>query len=95
MKDVEIQWEEPHAATWRSGFVVDQAQDLQLEDMRIDGAPGSDQPVLRLNDADGVIVRQSRIASVHVTGAKSRGVRLVETEAKVMVDAGVPPVVVK
>ena len=68
MKDVEIRWEDPHAATWQSGLTADQVQDLLLEDMRIDAAPGSDQPVLRLNDADGVLIRQSQIASVDVTG---------------------------
>jgi polygalacturonase len=95
MKDVEIKWEEPRAATWQSGLVVDQVEDLLLDGARIDVAPGSDQPVLRLNDADGVLVRQSRVASVHVTGSKSRDVRLVETEAKVTADPGVTPVIVK
>ncbi len=95
MKDVEVRWEEPHAGTWQSGLVVDQVQNLLLEDLDIDSAPGSGHPVLRLNDVDGVIVRQSRIASVHVTGAKSRGVRLVDTEAKTTTGDGVSPVMVK
>jgi Glycosyl hydrolases family 28 len=95
MNDVEIAWEEPHAATWQSGLVVDQVEDLMLDGTRIDAAPGSDQPVLRLNDVDGVLVRQSRIGSVHVTGSKTRAVRLVETDAKVTADPGVVPVIVK
>ena len=95
MKDVEIQWEEPHAATWHSGLVADQVEDLLLDGTRIDAAPGSNQPVLRLNDADGVLVRQSRVASVHVTGSKSRAVRLVETEAKVTADPGVSTVMAR
>ncbi len=74
---------------------MDQVQDLLLDDMRIDAAPGSDQPVLRLNDADGVLIRQSQFASIDVTGTKSRGVRLVDTEAKVSAGPGVPPVIVK
>jgi hypothetical protein len=95
MKDVEIRWEEPHTATWQSGLMADQVQDLLLEDLRIDAAPGSNQPVLRLNDADGVLIRQSQIASVDVTGIRSRAVRLVDTEAKVTAGPGVPPVIVK
>jgi polygalacturonase len=91
MRDVDIAWEEPHAATWQSGLLVDQVQDLQLDGMRIDAAPDSDHPVLRLNDAEGVLVRQSRIASLHVAG-KSKAIRLMETEAKVTTDPGVPPV---
>jgi hypothetical protein len=51
--------------------------------------------VLFLNDAEGVTVRQSRVGSVHVTGSKSQGVRLVETESKVTTEPGVPPETVK
>jgi polygalacturonase len=95
MKDVDIAWEEPHAATWQSGLTADQVQDLLLEDMRIDAAPGSAQPVLRLNDADGVVIRQSQIASLDVAGRRSRAVRLVDTEAKVTAGPGLPSVLVK
>jgi hypothetical protein len=95
MRDVEVHWEEPHAATWQSALVIDQAQDLLLEDVWIDAAPGSDQPVLRLNDANGVIVRQSHLASIHVTGGKSKSIRLVETEARVTTALGVAPVIGK
>jgi polygalacturonase len=93
--DVEIAWEQPHASTWQTALVVDQVQDLTLDDMRIDTAPGSDQPALQLNDADGVLIRQSRIASVNVTGSKSKAVRLVETEAKLTQGPGAAPVIVK
>jgi hypothetical protein len=95
MKDVEIHWEKPHTATWQSGLTVDQVEDLLLEDMRIDAAPGSDQPVLRLNDAEDVTVRQSRVESIHVTGSKSKTVRLVDTESKVTTGPDVQPVIVK
>jgi polygalacturonase len=95
MNDVEISWEEPYAATWQTGLMVDQVQDLLLDGTRMDAVPGSDQPVLLLKDANDVLVRQSRIGSVHVTGNKSRSVRVVETEAKVTADPGVAPVIVK
>ena len=95
MNDVEIAWEEPHAATWQTGLAVDQVQDLLLDGARIDAAPGSGQPVLRLNDVDGVLVRQSRIGSVDVTGSKSRDVRLVGTEARLTEGPGVAPAIVK
>jgi hypothetical protein len=62
--------------------------------MRIDAAPGSTQPALRLNDADGVEVFHSRIPSIDVTG-KSKGVRLFDTEAKLTQAPGVEPVTVK
>jgi polygalacturonase len=95
MNDVEIAWEEPYGGTWKSGLVVDQVEDLSLDGTRIEAAPGSDQPVLRLNDADGVVIKQSSIASVHLTGSKSRDVRLLETEARVTEDPGLAPVIVK
>ena len=95
LNDVEIAWEEPHAATWKTGLMVDHVQDLLLDGTRIDAAPGSDQPVLLLNDVNGVLVRQSRIDSVHLTGSNSRGVRLVETEVKLTEDPGVAPAIVK
>ncbi len=92
MNDVEIAWEEPHAATWQSGLVVDDVEDLTLDGARIDAAPGSSQPVLRLNNANGVLdsAFKHRFRPRH--GNKSRDVRLVETEAKVTADPGVPPV---
>jgi hypothetical protein len=95
MKDVEIHWEDPYAATWQSGLVADQVKELQLEDMTVDPAPGSSQPVLRLNDAEGVTVRQSRAASVQVTGSKSKAVHIVESESTVTIGPGVPPEAVK
>jgi hypothetical protein len=94
MNDVEIAWEEPHATSWQTGLVVNQVEDLLLDGARIDAVPGSNQPVLQLNDADGVLVRQSRVGSVHVTG-KSKSVRVMETEAKVSADPGVAPVIVR
>jgi polygalacturonase len=95
MDDVELAWEKPFASTWLTGFSVDQVEDLTINNSRIDAAPCSRQPVLRLNDAAGVVVRGSRIASIDVTGGKSRGVRLVETEAKLTSGPGVAPVTVK
>jgi hypothetical protein len=95
MKDVEIRWDEPRSNTWQSGLIVDQAQIVLLEGVRIDAAPESDQAVLRINDTDGIAVRESRIASVHVSGAQTRAVRLVDTDAKITTDPGVAPVTVQ
>jgi polygalacturonase len=94
MKDVEVRWEGPRAATWQSALGVDQVQILLLDGVQMDPAPGSDQAVLRIQDADGVTVRESRIASVHV-GARTTVVRLVDTNADVSSDPGVPPPSIK
>jgi len=95
MNDVEIAWEEPNAPTWKSGLAIDKVQNLTIDGTRIDAAPGSNQPVLLLNDVNGVLIRQSSIASVHVTGSQSRAVRLLETEAQVTEDPGLAPVIVQ
>ena len=34
MKDVEIRWDQPHAATWRSGLTAE-----DVDDLRLDGVP--------------------------------------------------------
>lgn len=95
LKGVEIHWDEPHAATWQSGLVADQVSDLVLADVTIDPAPVSAGPVVRLNDADGVTIRQSQVATVEVTGSKTKAVRLSETESHVSVGPGVAPDAVK
>ena len=95
LNDMEVRWQEPHAGTWRSGLVAEHVQDLLLEDARIDAAPGSFEDVMRLNDVEGVTVRDSRVSSVHVSGANSKDVRVIETNAKTTTDAGVAPIIVK
>ena len=92
MNDVEIRWEEPRTGTWQSGLEASQVRDLLLQNARVDAAPGSDKPVLQLSDADRVLIRQSNVASLHVSG-KSSGVRLVDTDATATTDPGVEPVV--
>jgi polygalacturonase len=94
IKDLDIRWEEPRASNWQSGLEANQVQDLLLEDVRIDAAPGSEQPVLHLTDSDGVLILHSRVASLHVSG-NSKAVRLVDTDAKTTVAPGTPPPVVK
>ena len=94
MNDVEIRWEDPHAATWRSGLLANNVQDFQLENARIDAAPGSEQPALRLADAGEVLIRQSRVPSIDIA-ANSKGVRLVDTDAKTTTDPGVAAPIVR
>ena len=91
MRDVEVHWEEPHTPTWQSALAIEQVQILLLDGVKMDPAPGSDQAVVGIHDADGVTIRESRIASVHV-GARSTAVRLTDTDAKITTDPGVPPV---
>lgn len=95
LRDVETLWDEPHASSWQSGMVAEHVQDLLLQDARIDAPPGSTQPALRLSDVDGMSVLQSRVASIHVSGAGSKNVRLLNTESKITTDPDTAPVIVK
>jgi hypothetical protein len=90
MTGVEIHWEEPHATTWQSGFVAGQVKGLTLDDVDFDAAPGSTKPVMRLDDVDGVTLRDSEVASLHVAGATSKNVRVVGTDANVTTSPEVP-----
>ena len=82
MKGVELHWEAPHASTWESAFVADQVNDLRFSDVAFDAAPGSSHSAMSLNGVDGVTVRESSIASLHVAGAASRNIRLIETSSR-------------
>jgi hypothetical protein len=90
MKGFEIHWEQPHASTWQTAFAADQVSDLRLGDVAFDPAPGSSKPVLNLNDTDGVTIRDSQIASIHVAGSKSREVKLIGTDTKLTTGEDVP-----
>lgn len=93
MNDVEIAWEKPYTATWQTGLVVNRAEDLVLDDTRIDPVPGSRRPIVQLNDANGVLIRQSRLGSIHVSGSKSSSIRVLETDATITADPGVTPAI--
>ena len=45
---------------------------------------------IELKDADGVTLRHSRAASVHVAGRRSRKIRLLDTESVITSDPDVP-----
>jgi polygalacturonase len=82
MKDVEIRWEKPESATWKAGLQVENVTDLLLD--------GVDVPIrMTLKDAGNVTVRGSRAPVIQVSGARSRGMRLLDTVATVTTDSDV------
>jgi polygalacturonase len=83
MKDVEVRWEKPDSTTWQTGLRVENVQNLLLEGVDIAPAPGSHAEVLALKDADGVMLRNSRANTVHVSGRRSRKILLEDTDAAV------------
>jgi polygalacturonase len=76
MKDVEIRWEKPESPTWKEGLRVNNVADLLLD--------GVDVPTrMTLDDAANVTLRHTRSPALHISGAVSRGIRLLDTEAAV------------
>ena len=90
MKDVEVRWEKPESATWRTGLQVENVQNLLLEGVDIAAAPGSRGNVMELKDVDGVTLRNSRAATIHVAGRRTRKIRLLDTDSVVETDPDVP-----
>lgn len=89
LKDVEIRWEKPGAATWQTGLRVENVQNLLLDSVDVATVPGSQAEVIELKDADGVTLRHSRAASVHVAGRPSRKIRFLDTESVISSDPDV------
>ena len=90
MKDVDVRWEKPESRTWQTGLSVENVQGLLLDSVDIASPPGSSAPVVTLKNVDGVTVRHSRAATVHVSGGRTRKVRLLDTESRLTSDSDVP-----
>ncbi len=86
MRDVEIRWQRPESATWRTGLAIADAGDLLLDGVDVAAAPGSTAPAVTLQQVEKVTLRNSRAATLQVAGKGTRGVRLIQSEAKVTVD---------
>jgi hypothetical protein len=50
MKDIQIRWDRPHSATWRSSLTAEDVDDLQLDTMDLEAAPASIAPVIELTN---------------------------------------------
>ena len=73
MKDVEIRWEKPESPTWKAGMQVEDVRDLLLE--------GVNAPMrMSLKNVENVTVRQSRTPVLVISGAASRGIRVLDSD---------------
>ena len=82
MKDVEIRWEKPESPTWKTGLQIDDVADVLLD--------GVDVPTrMALNNVDGLTVRHSRAPALNISGARSRKIRVLDTEGIVTTDGDV------
>jgi hypothetical protein len=89
MKDVQIRWDQPHSATWRTGLAAEDVEDLQLDTVDVETAPASSAPVIELTNAKNVTLRASRAETIHLAGKETRDVRVFETDSKVSADSEV------
>ena len=80
LKDVEVIWDKPASAKWRSALRVDDAQDLELDGFS--GKPAAaGAPAIAFTNVDGATVRNSNAAPgtelfLDIAGVRSRGIRL-------------------
>ncbi|HKN60340.1 MAG TPA: hypothetical protein VJW93_04140, partial [Candidatus Acidoferrales bacterium] len=89
MKDVQIRWDEPHSATWRSGLTAEDVEDLQLDTADVEAAPASSAPVIGLTNVKNVMLRSSRAETIHLAGKETRDVRVFDTDSKISADSDV------
>jgi hypothetical protein len=90
MRNVQIRWEEPDA---RPAAIFDDVRDLDIDAFRPDGVAA--QPALWLNNVAGALVNNSQAllgakATVRITGAESKAIRLGLGDLAPELGAGAP-----
>ena len=83
IKDSEIRWEQPHSATWQSGFTAEDVEDLRLDTVDVEAAPASGAPVVELTNASVAVLQSLGAETIHLGGKATRDIRLLQTDAKV------------
>ena len=89
MKDSEVRWEQPHSATWRSGFTAEDVEDLRLDTVDVEAAPASTASIVELTNATKATLKSLRAETIHLVGKATREIRLLQTDAKVSADSDV------
>lgn len=91
MRDVQIHWDEPYSAMWRSGLTAEDIEDLGLDAVEIEAAPRSTAPVVELRNAHRARLESLRVETIHVAGKGTRGVRLFQTDSTISADSDLDP----
>jgi polygalacturonase len=89
IKDSEVRWEQPHSATWQSGFTAEDVENLRLDTVDVEAAPASNAPAIELTNATKVTLLSLRAETIHLAGKATREIRLFRTDAKVSADSDV------
>jgi hypothetical protein len=90
MRNVQVRWEEPDA---RPAAIFDDVRDLDIDAFRPEGVTA--QPALWLNNVAGALVSNSQThlgvkATLRVTGAESKSIRLANSDLAPDLGAGAP-----
>jgi len=80
LRDVEVIWDKPASAKWRTALRLEDAKDVELDDFR-GRAAANGAPAVAFTNVDGATVRNSNAAAgtelfLDIAGAASRGIRL-------------------
>jgi polygalacturonase len=89
MKDVQIRWDEPHAAMWRSGLTAEDVEDLRLDTVDVEAAPASTTPVVELTNANQATLQSLRAETIHLAGKSTREIRVLQTDSAISADSDV------
>jgi hypothetical protein len=84
MKDVDIRWEKPESATWKTGLRVEDARGVLLDGVDVASAPGSAAPVVTMKDVEDITLRNSKAATLQLGGNDVSHVKLIQTETKIV-----------
>ncbi len=89
MRDVQIHWDEPYSTMWRCGLTAEDVEDLRLDNVDAEAAPGSTAAVIELTNANGATLESLRAETIHLAGKATRGVRLLQTDSTISADSDV------
>jgi polygalacturonase len=89
LRDVQMGWEPPEAATWRTGMTAEDVEDLRLDGVDVEAAPASAAPVVELTNVKKVTLRAVRAKTIHLAGRGTGEVRVIGTDSAISADPDV------
>jgi polygalacturonase len=89
MRDIQVSWEGAPSPTWQSSLTAEDVEDLKLESVDLEPAPGSTAAVVELMSAKSVTLASSRAETIHLSGERTREICLFHTDSKISADRDV------
>jgi len=89
LKDCQIGWEAPAAATWRTGVTAEDVEEVRLESVDVKSAPGATAAAIELKNARKVTLESLRAKTIHLAGAGTREIRLLQSDTIISADSDV------